>query len=187
MWSNILVEHLEQSRVGETSGVSRRPRGKRINIAPGKGVIVRDLLDSEEEEDNIESEEDAENNQSEEEAETNSSSSEEEAKINNSEKSDVNNNENIKLKLDIHDFVLVNFGNNKNRYFVGQILSITKNTSYEVKYLRKTVGAKETYFSYPLVPDIEDTKEIQIVRKLNYTPLRRERFIFPGLDLTDVE
>lgn len=86
--------------------------------------------------------------------------------------------------LSIGDYVLVNYDTEKhNQQYVGKILDVKQNEGrYQVMFLRKIVGIKLTYFTYPNIDDIDDVGEEKILYKLK-TPksLRRGRLVFAEL------
>lgn len=168
-WSDSFVEHLQKARVGETSKTTSRPRGKRLNIAAGKGIVIRDLIDDEEESseeapasDTIDSEQDNDNDS--------------DSEVNEPEREIVKN-----------DFVLVMFPTGKrDRYFVGKVLDISDD-DFELSFLRKKIGNKGVFFSFPGVPDIQVTPKSQVIERLVSVDMRRGRYSFPKLNLSNIE
>jgi len=196
-WCRALIEKLEESRRNDTPPTSARGRRKRLDVTPGQSVTAagrRSPPPTEEvnlqtvmAEDESEPEENADSDD-----ESNSHYDEEEEDNDCAEISDVDDPE-PKVDPVEGDFILVNFvtrEDSRDKYYVGKVENVLNsgtgtdigNVEYEVRFLRKKDGKKDLWFSYPDIPDIECIIAESLVANLNHEKLRREWFVFPGLE-----
>ncbi|XP_068082137.1 uncharacterized protein [Anabrus simplex] len=179
-WSDTLVDHLKELRKETTGSTEKRPRQKRLNVAAGKGIVVRDLVESGDDMHSRSSNENQLHSDSElfVEDDTGRSSvidyggTTEEGENCSSYKSG--------------EFVLVSFPTgSRNRHFIGQIIQMAESDA-EVSYLRKR-GSKQVHFVFPDVPDVDKTPLTQIVTKVKPKGIGRGRYIFPDIDISKIE
>ncbi len=82
--------------------------------------------------------------------------------------------------INVGDFLIVGFQTNKrDRRFIAKVLSTsTENNDIEVKFLRKKVGRKNTFFVFPEIDDISSITPSQIERKITPMNSRRGQYTF---------
>lgn len=89
--------------------------------------------------------------------------------------------------FNIGDHVVVCYKSNKrDRLFVGNIIKKNSN-SFQIKFLRKRVAKKQTYFVYPDIEDKQTVKTDDIIKKVRVRDIRRDRFVVSGMDITLIE
>lgn len=186
-----LINLLEEMR-GVPSSTPRRKKRK-LNAEPGKSVSVETSSDSEnsEEIDNdvaaIENEENlgegsSQNEDLEGENVNESCPSESSENSNENELVDpesLNENESAEpYELNKGDFIIVKFKTNKReRRFIAQVLN-TNSTQVEVKFLRKKIGQKNTYFVFPMVEDVAFVNHRDVERRIVCMSERRGQYMF---------
>ena len=69
---------------------------------------------------------------------------------------------------------------------MGNIIKKNSN-SFQIKFLRKRVAKKQTYFVYPDIEDKQTVKTDDIIKKLRVRDIRRDRFVVSGMDITVIE
>ncbi len=199
-WSNALIEHLRATRAAGTTNLTRKTKGRRLNIAPGKCVVVGDVQrrsSSSSEIDNPPEVMEPENNALNEleDLESNSPPENEVGSSTNASHtstpaippddepgpstcvSDTSTTESNSLK--VKDFVLVKFPTNKRtRHYIGVINKVISKEKFQISFFRKRVTSKNTVFVFPNVEDVQETDASQIVRKVAGFHMGRGRYNF---------
>ncbi|KAF5290734.1 hypothetical protein FQA39_LY14653 [Lamprigera yunnana] len=127
-------------------------KAKNVYLPPGKGVVVKDLNDSDEEDMVVDGGEDtcgSSNSSEKMNSDTEDSESEEVPVLPQSDSEE-------DINFEINDFVVTKFTteeDNRCRLYLGKIMEIGI-SECNISFLRKKIGAKETYFYFPEVPDI---------------------------------
>lgn len=183
-WSATFLDFLQNSRTLQERQNIRR--GKKLDVAPGKGVKACDLgqpstsRESSSSDDEIISDDD--------------SQSEENYDFDINHNNDLISHKNIESEPNfddqnfiVNDYVLVRFKCPKTneRFFVGKITEVFPDQSEVVviNFLRRKRSEKlQNYFTYPDVKDESLINRNDIIKKLiSPTDLRRNRFMFANL------
>lgn len=196
LWTRAFADQLEQTRYGtpSTSIASKKlTRGKRMDVQPGKGVVVQDdeqeatILEnsSSESEQELETDPEPEEDVDEEEDVTTHEEEDRKAEKEMAEAEEVKKDTCLEV-INSGDFVLIRFPTNKRqRKFVGRIEE-TDSEKYVINFLRKKINSKDKYFYFPEVADIKEIDKTDIVHKLRARSLRRGRYVFSEIE-SDVE
>ncbi|KAF5291344.1 hypothetical protein FQA39_LY03495 [Lamprigera yunnana] len=89
------------------------------------------------------------------------------------------------INFEINDFVVTKFTteeDNRCRLYLGKIMEIGI-SECNISFLRKKIGAKETYFYFPEVPDICKCKK-NIIKKVKCADIRRGRIALKNASKT---
>lgn len=187
-WTSTFVTFLDKAR--NTNTPSRKNRGKKLNIVPGKGIIPNNETSDEESDleepdlifnDTSSDNSDIPSDNSEEILE----SEEEHPRASTSTKSYNDNKLSSKTKpteLLPNKFIVVKFetsGKNKRTlYYIAKIILICENDLH-VKFLRKKQSSKiGTYFVYPDIEDKAMISKNQVVEILEDPKDLRNKYIF---------
>lgn len=179
-----LVEVLKESRIGNTSNqeVKKKPRKKKLDILPGQSVTTRRASASSESsnDENI-SLHDSSSNTSEFLLDQEEQECEKSLELREGSSESILEPDSNDLFFQTGEFVLVQFPTERgkrNLRYAGKIVERLDDNTFEICFLRKSVGKKDIYFSYPNIEDktIVDTK--LILFKLKPCYLRRDRYKF---------
>lgn len=193
-WTNSLKEFLHESRLKVTGDATKKKRGKKLQVAAGKGISSRDMdMETSESEAEIAQDDTSEDEELKRELESDNENDQE-----GTEEMQDENNENLCPQnqsginetdpaIRVQSFVVVKFTcNAKNKYYIGCVTEVIKEATKEiflVNFLRKQNSNKiAEYFLYPIVKDESLIDKEQIVKVLkNIKDLRRQRYNFPEL------
>ncbi|KAE8743717.1 hypothetical protein FOCC_FOCC009668 [Frankliniella occidentalis] len=175
-WTNVLVNHLRETRGNVTANVTKRGKP----FAPGKSITVEDAKKEQPPAKKRKVAKD-QDNETEEElieqvlsgavwADTNDKESDKENRDPATFATLPPNTLNPQIVKE-KDYIVLECGKD---LCVGRVNDIT-DVTYEIDCMRKHVGAKETYFTYPNVPDIVLVKVEKILCTLKTVDLRRNR------------
>lgn len=196
-WSSTFVNFMKESRTLETK--QNIKRGKKINVAPGKGIRARDLgeTSASREQSSTGNEFLIESDQSDKEESGDDHSDMEENGDDHSDMDEfipgTNNPQDSSFEditdqnLSANDYILVSFKCPKKttRFFIGKIIEVfvQEPETVFVNFLRQKKSSKlESYFFYPDVKDEAVINRSDIVMKLSAPKdLRRNRFMFKNL------
>lgn len=197
-WINTLKEFLQDRRVTTTSSATKK-RGKKVEVAPGKGISLKDLAgrsqslsecrieNSDESDESIDVEYEDESSD-----QCDNTSDENEANPtdcdNDNQISDIDETDDRIDNVEVGNYILVRFtcpNNTSVKYYVGCVTDITieNNNVFLVNFLRKQSSAKMGYyFTYPVVRDESVIDQHQVVTILTKViDLRRQKFQFPQI------